>query len=334
MFTQIYSIVMAPLLRAFFIMLGSTTGVWVRFEKVRGNFFEYKAYLDGLQMDLTEHVRCSVKTCTIEFSILDFSLDTLIISKAYLEGARFEYHHVPNQDLIPRTLPPFLIRNLQIKDSEVVFSDHSSGKGTSLTLHLEQYHCEALHSQHLLFNALFSADMQGSIAQAPFSIQYREEGEKCISQCLVKGLPMKMVAPFVGRKLDLIEKSAMNVSVTNEWQVEADEITMTVQVLVIDLLKFDLPSLLPTSTTRFADALNIFINHQVKEIPLAFQFKLRKDDFMNLKDIDTVGILTAFADALTQAIMEKSTQNSNQLWDVGKLGLGTLLDLKKLFDKY
>jgi hypothetical protein len=343
MLTALYSIVMAPVLRAFFILLGSTTGVWIRFEKVRGDFFSYKACLDGVKLEIPDHLSCEVKTCSLEFSVLDFSLKTLIVSNVYLEGARLEYNHASDKDLLPPTLPPFLIRNLQIKESSVIFSDRSPKTltlkaPTALTFHLDDYRCEALHSQYLLFNAIFTSQMVGRLEEAPFSMAYREEGEKGLSQWLVQGLPTQRLAPFVQGKLDLIEKSSLNISVSNEWLVNYDDITMTVQILIFDLLNFRSPALLPVPTKLLADALSVFINHQinnkVQEIPVSFQFKLRKDNFLDLKDINISDILTAFADALTKAILEKSLKNQMLMKDMGLLGLDTLLDIKKLFDKY
>ena len=52
MLPNLFNIVMAPLLRAFFTLIGTTTGVWVRFEQIRGDLFSYKAHLDGLELDI------------------------------------------------------------------------------------------------------------------------------------------------------------------------------------------------------------------------------------------------------------------------------------------
>lgn len=331
---DLYSIAMTPLLRAFFTLLGTTTGVWIRFEKIHGKFFDYKASLDGVSLEINKHLRCEVETCSLEFSLLDFSLETLVVSNVSLEGARIEYDHLEDRDLIPRTLPPFVIKHLRIKDGAVVFNDHSHGKAASITLALEEYHCEALHSQSLLFDAIFSAHAMGQLADAPFSMTYKEDGAKCISQWSISDLATQAISPFVQGKLDLIKQSALNLMVSHEWLRDDDELTMTVQVLVLDLVNLEWPALMPPGSKIFADALSTLLNHQIKEIPIAFQFKARKDDFMKLKDIDTAGILTAFADALTQAIMDKSLQNYDRLWDMGLMGLDTLIDIKNLFDKY
>ncbi len=331
---DLFSIVMSPLLRAFFGLLGSSTGVWIRFEKIRGDWFRYKVYLDQVSLQISDHLTCSAEACTLEFSILDFSLNTLIVSNVSLEGARIEYTRVANQDLIPRSLPPFLIRNLTVKDGVVLFTDQTRVTPSALKLNIENYHCEALHSQRLIFDSIFTALAAGEIDQAPFAMAYHEEGQKCISQCTITDLPMRVLTPFAEGKLDLIKESAMNLKVTTEWMAEQDEINLSVQVLITDLVNFDLPGIIPASTKMLADAFSLLINHQLKEIPIAFQFKARKDDFMDLARIDTARILTAFADALTQAIKDKSFQNVDQLRDIGKLGLGTLIDIKNLFDKY
>jgi len=334
MFTDLYSIVMAPVLRAFFIMLGTTTGVWIRFEKVRGNFFNYTACLDGVELEIPDHISLAVQTCSLEFSILDFSLDKLIVSNVCLDGASFEYHHVPDRDLIPRSLPPFLIKNLNIKNSKVVFKDHSRGFPYTFTYHLQEYHCETLHSQWLLFNAIFSAQVTGQMDTAALSMRYQELGKKCMSHWLIQGLPMQKITPFVNGKLDLLEKSALDLAVSTEWLADSDEISLTVQVLIVELLNFELPRLLPGGTQLLADALSVFINQQVKEIPIVLQFKLRKEDIMNLRDIDTVRLMTAFSEALFQALVEKGRLNYTQVRNLGILGLDTFNDIKKLFDKY
>ncbi|MEZ0375086.1 MAG: hypothetical protein ACAI44_38725, partial [Candidatus Sericytochromatia bacterium] len=291
--SDIYSILMAPLLRAFLLMLGTTTGVWIRFEKVRGDLFSYRVCLEGMDLKISNYLRCYADRCSIEFSILDFSLDMLIVSNVCVEGVRFEYNHVSDQDVIPRSLPPFLIRQLQLKDAVVVFTDHSRGTPYSFNIHLQDYQCEALHSQWLLFNAIFTSCMSGQLEDSALSIQYTEQGEKCISQWGIRGLPIKQVSHFVDGKLDLLEQSAFDLLVTNEWLMEKDEITMSVQVWLIDLVNFRLPTLLPTTSNALADAMSVLINHQVKSIPLAFQFKVKKGDFMELTNIDAAGILTA-----------------------------------------
>ena len=82
----------------------------------------------------------------------------------------------------------------------------------------------------------------------------------------------------------------MNLLIHNEWQPDNEAMTMTVHVLVTDLVNFKMPRALPEGTKKFGDALKSFINHQAKEIPLSFQFELSKNDFLDLKDIDTVAI--------------------------------------------
>lgn len=331
---DLFSIVMSPILRAFFSLLGSTTGVWIRFERIRGDFFRYKVYLDEVHLKVSEHLYCSAHACTLEFSILDFSLDTLIVSNVALEGARIEYKRTTNHEIEPLTLPPFLIKNLTVKDGVVVFTDHTRAKPSTVTINIETYHCEALHSQHLIFDAIFTAHMIGQIEAAPFALNFKETDQKCVSQWTVSDLPMRVLTPFADGKLDLIKDSAMNLQFSNQWRVDDDEISLNVQVLILDLVNLELPGLIPASTKFIADTLSVLINHQVKEIPIAFQFKARKDDFMDLTRIDTARILTAFSEALLQALKDKSFQNVDNLRGMGKLGLGTLIDLKNLFDKY
>ena len=328
---DLFSIVMSPILRTFFSLLGSTTGVWIRFERIRGDFFQYKVYLDEVYLKVSDRLYCSAHACTLEFSILDFSLDTLVVSNVTLEGARIEYKRTANhQDVMPYTLPPFLIKNLTVKDGVVVFTDHSKAKASSITLNIENYHCEALHSQHLIFDSIFTAHMIGQIEESPFATNYKESGEKCVAQWTISDLPMRVLTPFAEGKLDLIKDSAMNLQFSNQWLVHDDEIILNVQVLITDLVNIELPGLIPGPTRLVADALSVFINHQVKEIPIAFQFKARKDDFMDLTRIDTARVLSAFTDALTQAIKDKSFQNVDNLRGMGKLGIGTLIDLKNL----
>lgn len=334
MLNDLYSIVMAPLLRAFLVMLGATTGVWIRFEKVRGDFFSYKIQLDGFFLQISEHLSCTADICTLEFSLLDISLDTLIVSNVYLEGARFEYNHVSSEDMLPNSLPNFLIRNLKINNGVVVFNDQTRQTPATLHFYLDDYRCEALHSHWLIFNTIFTSQCMGSIEESPFIVSYAEEGETCVSQWRISGLPTKVLTPFMGEKLALIKESSMDLMVTNQWLVEEEEITMTFQVLISELVNLELPEFLPVTTKMFADALSVLFNSQVKELPIAFQFKVRKDDFMDLLGLDTTAIMTAFAEALVKAIMDKSVENTSHIVDMGMLGLGTLFDIKNLFDKY
>lgn len=331
---DIFSLVMAPLLRAFLVMLGKTTGVWIRFEKVRGDFFSYRVCLDGVDLKISNHLRCFADSCTLEFSILDISLDTLIVSNVIIEGARFEYEHLGGeQDVIPRKLPPFLIRHLALKNADLVFTDHSRDQPYTFNIHLDDYRCDALHSHWLLFDAIFTSTLIGRLEASPLSIQYSETGDKCLSQWALKGMPIRQVSHFADGKLDLLEQGAFDLLVHNEWQMDKDEILMNVQVSLVDLVNFKLPPQLPSTTKTLAAAMNVLLNQQVKSLPVAFQFKAKKGDFMDLTKLDATGILTAFADALTQAIMDKSLQNYDQLWDMGLQGLNTLLNIKKFFDK-
>lgn len=329
---ELYSLLMAPLLRAFLMLLGSTTGVWIRFEKVRGDFFSYRVCLDGVEIDVSQHLRCAVRHCTLEFSLLDISLDTLIVSNVQIEGARLEYEHVPGQALIPRTLPPFLIKTLTLRDAEVVFTDASRAKPAKVQIHLDDYRCEAIHSQSLLFDALFTARLKGRFAGAPLTMQYAEQGPKCQSEWAIKGLPLRRLAPFVDGRLDLFETGSVDVLVSNDWRLDKDELTLNVQVWLGEMVNFSLPTALPAPTRALADALRQVVKRQTQALPLSFQFRVRKADFMDLTHIDAGRIITAFTDGLTQAILDKSLQNVDQIWDVGLQGLNTLLDIKKFFD--
>lgn len=334
LFNDINTLIMAPLLRAFLVMLGSTTGVWIRFQKVRGDLFSFRVLLDGVDIKISNQLRCFADKLTLEFSILDVSLDTLIVSNVMLEGVRFEYKHLADADVIPKALPPFLIRQLTLKDADVIFTDHTRGMPYSFRIHLDAYRCESLHSKWVLFDAIFASQMQGHIEGAPLSIQYSENGPNCQSQWAIQSLPMQRVSHFVDGRLDLLEQSAIDLLVTTQWQMEQEDIGIHVQVWLVDLVNLKLPTLLPSPTRSLADAINVLINHQVKSLPFAFQFKVKKGDFMELTRIDAARVLTAFADALTQAILDKSRQNYDQIKDMGLLGLNTLIDIKKIFDRY
>ena len=331
---NLYSMIMSPLLRAFFILLGTTTGVWVRFENIRGDFFSYKASLDGFEIEIANGLTCSAKTCSLEFSLLDFSLDTLIVSNVFLDGARVEYNRSLRKDLLPSYLPPFLIRNLVIKNGVVNFRDQSRGIPFSMSFFLDDYHCESLHSRWIIFDSIFTSQIKGRMNESAFFTHYSEKGQICQSRWIIDGLPMRMVSPFAKGRLDLIEQSAMNLSIHSEWMLEEDEIIMKVQVLILDLINIDLPKIVPTSTQRLADILSVLVNHQVKDIPMAFKFKINKDNFMNLTEMDAIGIISAFNEGLLQAIMDKNLQNYDHVRSMGLLGLDALRDIKNIFDKY
>ncbi|PIQ23229.1 hypothetical protein COW36_18965 [bacterium (Candidatus Blackallbacteria) CG17_big_fil_post_rev_8_21_14_2_50_48_46] len=334
MLPDLYTMVMTPVLRAFLSWLGSSTGVWIRFEKIKGEFFNYRVCLEEVDLKISNILHIAAQKCTLEFSILDFSFNQVVVSNLLLEGARIEYTHVSNQDLLPRSLPPFLIHQLTLKQSEVIFKESDPNKPLAFKLALDDYHCDSLHSKWLLFNAIFNSRLAGQLDGTPITLKYSEAGDKRISHWALRGLPIKKLTPFVDGKLDLLQDSSMDLLVTNEWLPDQDEIGMNVQVWVHDLVNFKQPKFLPAPTKALADAMGILINRQVKTIPLAFQFSVRKDDFMEISRIDASGMVIAFAEALSKAILDKSLQNFDQILDMGFLGLDTLLDIKNIFDKY
>lgn len=334
MLPDLYALVMAPLLRAFLLMLGTTTGVWMRFEKIQGDFFKYRVRLEGVTLEASKHFRCSAELCTLEFSILDASLDTLVVSNVCLEGARFEYNHVTHQDVIPQELPAFVIKQLTLRDSEVVFTDHTRGLPLAFKIYLEEYHCESLHSTSLLFDAIFTASLQGRLEKSPLTTAFRQVDQRCMAQWAIRDLPVRRLSRFVKGQLDLLEQSTLDLLVTHTWHTEEDTLTLQVQVWIRDLIKLRSVNLLPAGPQKLAKALNGFINQQVKTLPLSFHFKVRKANFLQLTHVDATAVLLAFSEALTQAILERSLQNYDQIRDMGRLGLNTLLDLKQIFDKY
>lgn len=336
MLDDLGALIISPLLRAFFMMLGTMTGVWVRFEKIRGDLFNYRVVLDEMEIKISEHLKCAIQSCTLQYSILDFSLDMVVVSNVQLEGVHVEYtRHKKYHDMLPESLPPFLIKKMGLKDAKVTFVDHTREQPVNLELQIDEYHCDSLHSKKIVFDAIFTANMSGHIDGAPFTTRYTEDGPQRLSQWGVTHLPTALLTPFVNnRSLDLIQKSKMNIIVNNEWMVDEDVITMDVQVLVTDLVNFQLPKMVPAPTQKFAETLGVLLNHQVKDIPLSLTFKVRKDDFMDLASLDATGVLNAFANALTQAIMEKSLKGYDRIWDMGLLGLDTIRDIKRLFDKY
>ena len=114
----------------------------------------------------------------------------------HLEGARLEYTHAPKQNLLPRNMPPFLIRNLSIKNSEIIFRDNSRRTPFALNMQIDDYYCEALQSQYLLFNAIFGSQMEGKLGSTPFSVLFKQEESQYSSKWMITGLPMGLVAPF------------------------------------------------------------------------------------------------------------------------------------------
>lgn len=328
------TLVTAPLLRTFLFMLGTSTGVWVHFEKVQGDLFKYRLCLEGASLEVSKHFRCWAERCTLDFSILDTSLNLLVITHLHLEEARFEYHYVAQQDTLPKKITPFVIQRLTVHNSEVYFIDHTRGQPLSFKIHVETYHCESLHSHSLLFDAMFKGTMQGQLEQSPLITAYRQVDQRCMAQWTIHNLPVRRLSRFVQGQLDLLEQSSLDLLITHTWHTDQEYFTLQVHVWIRDLVKLKPLLLLPTGSQKLVEALQRLINQPIETLPLRFVFKVRKTDFLQLTRIDAPAILLAFSEALIQAIMERSLHNYDQLLEMSQLSLDTFLELKQLFDKY
>ncbi len=315
-------------------MLGATTGVWMRFESVAGDLFQYRIRLEGVSLTLSKHLRCSAESCVIECSLRDANLETLVIAQVILTGARFEYTHVSHEDVIPRDLPPFVIKHLVLHDSEVIFTDQTRGIPLTFSIRLAEYHCSQLHSRSLLFDALFTATATGQLEKSPLTTRYQRSDTTCQAQWAIRDLPVRRVSRFVKGQLALLEQSTLDLLITPSWHVAEDALTLHVQVWIRDLVPVNPSPLLPAPSQRFNEALNQLLNPHLQSVPITFQLSVSRQDFLKLTRLDAFQILLAFSEALSQAILARSRQNYDQLVDMGRFGLNALLDLKQIFDKY
>lgn len=332
---RFHPIFVSPVLRIGFIVLGYKSGVWISFKSARGNLLKKQFTLQQLKLEykITNHLNITAESCQLEFHLSQLFFDLSRVVSFKLKGLHLDYErHTLRKN--HKSLPPFVIQHIHIDQGTVIFKDFVRKVPSTLTLELNSYTCEGLESQWLIFDLVFHSTIEGEVENAPFSVEFlqSEDGQQT-SFWNVASLPVHVVAPYVDGKLDFISESKMDLRLKNDWNLnESNQVNMACHLVLKEVLTSNIPTNLPLPAQILTDSLTILMNNKVQEIPVSFEFNVKKDDFLDLMAIDTIGLFNAFSEALNKALAEKTSRGLKHMQDIGQFGMGILNDLRDLFD--
>ena len=218
----------------------------------------------------------------------------------------------------------FQVTALTISNVNVIYLDHTRKHPLSIPVTVEKLTANPLRSRWAIFDVLFRANANGTIAGRPFCIATTGDDLQRSTTWTANDLPIALMANHIGGPFTLLHDGTCDVRVTDRWQMFNDQ-----RIIVMDwsLILNHVTAAVPESTNKtmalFEKPLVAFINAKGDRVPLSFTVSIDENRFDGTASAESAGLWKVVSDSLAATFGKK-------------LGIEpeTIKDLKeKAFDK-
>jgi hypothetical protein len=308
------------------------TGIAITFESATGSLWSARAEMSGVKFRRSEHAVMRFDLEARELVVDGSLLNLRHVEECRLVGVRGRIERAGNA---PEPAPrdqPFRIDRFEIRDSRVEVSDTRKAKPVRAVIELESFVCEPLHSDWLVFDTFFRAQVAGKIDGQPFSIQSRVIADGRETEWHAKGVPATLLAPYLGTPLTWVTQGSIDLDVIDRWRTknlraEPLELVMDWKVVLRDV-RVALPEDLSKTERAVAMPMAALVNAGGKELPLAFSLKLDAGEFQFAASAEVAGLWKAVGEALAEQLAKEAgvpageiKKAAGQAWDAFKKGL-------------
>jgi len=277
------------------------TGIAVTFNSASGSLWTGAIELHDVTIQRTtgetSNFDLSARTFGIDLSVGDLLLLKPVFERVELQGLRGTYDRVG----LPEKLQPrrsFRLGRLVVNDALVQVTDHTRPNKVQVQLQIDSLAVEPLRSDWAVFDLLFRGNAAGRIDGHEFSIATREILEGRETHWRGEGLPVGLLASYVGGPLDWIKSGALDVEVTDRWQVgEQTQIDMHWQLVLRDI-QAEVPDGVSRATRAVAKPVVAFLNKHALRLPLEFEVAIARDRFRFAASPEAAGLGRTVGDAL------------------------------------
>ncbi|MCL4202342.1 MAG: DUF748 domain-containing protein [Pirellulaceae bacterium] len=281
------------------------TGVAVAFGSMHGSVWTGEAVL----LEVTAK-RAGSPLSNFDLSArrvrINLAVWEMLFLRAKLE--QFEIHEVlgtyerigMSERLQPRR--PFRIGRLEVTNASVQIRDHTRPKPVQAQVEVHSLRVEPLRSDWAIFDVLFRGNAAGRINGHAFSVATRELADGRQTQWHAQGLPVELLAPYIGGPLLWIESGALDLEVTDRWKIgQQTEIDLHWQFTLRDV-RAEVPANASRTTTVFATPAVAFLNRHPNRLALEFEVAVDRERFHFAASPEAAGLTNAVGQALAEEI--------------------------------
>jgi len=202
-----------------------------------------------------------------------------VFESVEVERLRGTYDRVGLADkLQPRK--SFRLGRLVVREAAVQYVDQTRRHGAvQAQVRVESLVVEPLRSDWAVFDLLFRSRAAGQINGRRFSIATQAIPDGRQTRWQGQGLPMELVAPYLGGPLAWITSGELDVDVADRWQ-RGDEAEIEMHwLLVLRDIKAEVPADASGTVRAVAKPVVAFLNKHSVRLPLEFEVAIDRQRF-------------------------------------------------------
>lgn len=210
-----------------------------------------------------------------------------------------------------------VVEDFSLTDATVKLSDSTRPKQRlSAELEINSFTLAPLKSDWLIFDVFFRAQLAGKINGRPVSIASRviEGGRE--TKWKADGLPVPLVAPYLGGPITWIREGTVDLEVTDRWQTDGEgrpkEIHMHWTVVFRDV-RAEAPKELGLWSKAVAVPVLALLNRKGKELKLEFEFEADPEGFYLASSEDLSEWWGAMGELLAKELAKEAGMTADEI---------------------
>jgi hypothetical protein len=281
------------------------TGVAVAFDAMHGSVWTGKVELRQVTAKRTgsplSNFDLSAQLVRIDLSVWDLLFLKPVFEQIEVRGVLGTYDRVgTSEHLQPRR--PFRIGRLEVTDAMFQISDHTRPKPVQAQVKIDSLKVEPLRSDWAVFDVLFRGNAAGLVNGHEFSVTTREIAHGRQTRWHGEGLPVELVASYIGGPLLWIKSGALDVNVTDHWQIgQQTQIDLRWQFVLRDV-RAEVPADASRTTKVFATPAVAFLNRNPNRLSLEFEVTVDRERFRFAASPEAAGLTDAVGQAFAEEI--------------------------------
>jgi hypothetical protein len=200
----------------------------------------------------------------------------------------------------------FQVTALTVSKLDVIYVDHTRKRPLSIPVTIEKLTANPLRSRWAIFDVLFRANADGTIAGRPFHLATAGNDLQRSTTWTADDLPVALLANYIGGPFTLLKDGTCDVHVTDRWQMSNDQ-----HMIVIDwsLVLNHVAAAVPESTSKTMALLEkplvAFINAKGDRVPLSFTVTIDENRFDGTASAEAAGLWKIVRDSLAATLGKK-----------------------------
>lgn len=222
----------------------------------------------------------------------------------------------------------FRINSLNVRDSELVYTDHTRKTPLVIPITLTSLTAQPLRSDWAVFDVLFRSNATGTIAGSPLTIATSGDDLGRETQWHIDALPVAVLAGQIGGPFTLLSEGTADVHVVDQWQRSDDARVIVMDwSVVLHNVRAELPESPSPLMALLGEPVVAFINDQSASIPLSFHVAIDENRFQGAASAEAAGMWQVIAETVAASLAEKLGIDIKGVKDVGGMIWGGAKDV-------